>query len=258
MAEKSEAYARVLAELGRLAFYTTEKSEPIELMKESLDIWRKVNNLREQAIVLGSLGRHASRTDDFETVLKYNKEGMQLAKKVGDQVLANRCLSDLCQSYIQLQEYEQAKPFVEELVISSEKLQQPWEIVLSHHFRGDCALGTENFIQAEREYGHAVISAQKFGNIAYIAIDLQGVAFAVSGQKRWAKSIRLDAAAHRIYDQIGMKIDGVAEFWDVFIDTYIKSAKKELEEELTRKYQEEGRNMETDKAVEYALDYNKD
>jgi non-specific serine/threonine protein kinase len=256
--EKSEAYARVLAELGRLAFYSTEKSGPIEFMKESLGIWRKTNNLREQAIVLGSLGRHASRTDDFETVLKYNKEGMQLARKVGDQELANRCLADLCQSYIQLQQYDQARPYVEELVITSEKLQQPWEIVLSHHFRGDCALGTKEFKEAEKEYGHAVISAQKFGNTAYIAIDLQGVAFALAGQSRWDKSIRLDAAARKIYDQIGMQIEGVAEFWDVFVATYTEHAKKEAGEELTRKYQEEGRAMETEQAVEYALDFEKD
>jgi non-specific serine/threonine protein kinase len=65
--EKSEAYARVLTELGRHAFYSTEKSEPIELMKKSLNIWRKTKNLRELAIVLSSLGRHASRTDDPET-----------------------------------------------------------------------------------------------------------------------------------------------------------------------------------------------
>ena len=172
--------------------------------------------------------------------------------------MANRSLADLCQSYIQFQKYDEAKPFVEELVISSEKLQQPWEIVLSHHFRGDCALGTKDFKEAEKEYGEAVISAQKFGNTAYVAVDLQGVAFALSGQSRWAKSIRLDAAARMIYDEIGMQIDGVAEFWDVFIATYIESAKQELGEEITRKHQEEGRAMETEQAVEYALDFDKD
>ena len=256
--EKSEPYARVLAELGRIMWYGTDNSRPVEILKKSLRLWRQFKNYREQAIVLSLLGNARSLSGDHETCLKYSEEGMHLAKKVGDPRLANSCLKDLCQSYICLQRFDQAKPYVEELVINSEKLEQPWEIVLSHHFRGDCALGTKYFMQAEKEYGHAVISAQKFGNTAYIAIDLQGVAFAVSGQKRWAKSIRLDAAARKIYDQIGMKIDGVAGFWDVFIATYIESAKKEIGEETTRKYEEEGRALETEKAVEYALDFEKD
>jgi hypothetical protein len=183
---------------------------------------------------------------------------MQLAKKVGDQGLAIRALADLCQSYIQLQKYEQAKPLVEELVVSSEELQQPWEIILSHHFRGDCALGTKKYKEAEKEYGHAVLSAVEYENTVYVALDLQGVAFALAGQSRWAKSIRLDAAARKIYDQIGMKIDGIAEFWDVFITTYTERAKKEVGEEPSRKYEEEGRAMETEQAVEYALDFDKD
>ena len=113
-------------------------------------------------------------------------------------------------------------------------------------------------MKAEKEYGHAVISAQKFGNTAYIAIDLQGVAFALSGQSRWAKSIRLEGAARKIYDQIGMVVEGIAEFWDVFMATYIDNAKKELGEELTLKYLEEGRFTESEKAVEYALNFEKD
>jgi len=256
--EKSESYARVLAELGRIQWYGGDHPRAVKIMKESLAIWRKYKNLKEQAIVLSLLGRHASATDDHETRLKYNEESMQLAKKVGIPGLANNCLADFCQSLICLQRFEQAQPFVEELVVTSEKLEQPWEIILSHHFRGDCALGTEDFLKAEKEYGHAVVSAQKFGNTAYIAIDLQGVAFSLSGQSKWAKSIRLEGAARKIYDQIGMVVEGIAEFWDVFIDTYIDTAKKEVGEELTRKYMEEGRAMETEKAVEYALDFDKD
>ena len=256
--EKSEAYARVLVELGRLLWMIADISRALKMIKESLSIWRQHKNLWEQAMVLSLLGRHGAYIKDDEIRLKYNEEGLQLARQVGDPALANRCLADLCQSLICLQKFDQAKPVVEELVISSEKLEQPWEIVLSHHFRGDCSLGTGNFKNAEKEYAHAVTSALKFGNTLYVAIDLQGVAFAVSGQSRWAKAIRIDAAAHKIYDQIGVKVEGAAVFWDEFITTYIEGAKKQIGEELTREYEEEGKNMELQAAVEYALDFNKD
>ena len=227
-------------------------------MKESLVIWRKLKNLREQAIVLSSLGRHASIGNDYETCLKYNEESLEIARKIGDPGLANNCLADLCQSYICLHEFEKAKPFVEELVICSEKLEQPWEIVLSHHFRGDCSQGCKKFKEAEKEYGIAATSALKYGNTFYAGVDLQGVAFALSGQSRWVKAIRLDAAARKIYDQAGFNINTTAEFWLEFIDIYIEGAKKQVGEELTKKYEEEGKNMEFEAAIKYALDFDKD
>jgi predicted ATPase/tRNA A-37 threonylcarbamoyl transferase component Bud32 len=256
--EKSEAYARISAELGRLLWYTANTSRALKMMTESLDFWRQHKNLWEQAIVLSLLGKYGIFFKDDEIRLKYNEEGLRVAKQVGDPALANNCLADFCQSLICLHKFDQAKPFVEELVVSSEKLEQPWEIVLSHHFRGDCALGTGNFKEAEKEYAHAVTSALKYGNTLYVAVDFQGVAFAVSGQSRWAKAIRIDAAAQKIYNQIGVKIEGGAVFWDKFIATFIEGAKKKVGEELTRKYEEEGRKMELEAAVEYALDFDKD
>ena len=41
------------------------------------------------------------------------------------------------------------------------------------------------------------------------------------------------------------------------IDTYIEGAKKEVGEELAKKYEEEGIAMGLEKAVEYALDFEK-
>jgi predicted ATPase len=258
--KKSEAYARILPDLARILWYSSgDHSRALSLMKESLGIWRKFKNLREEAFVLSELGKHASAAaKDYEASLRYSEKSLKIARKVGDSGLLNNCLAQLCQSYICLQKFEKAKPFVEELVISSEKLEQPWEIVLSHHFSGDCSLGSKNFKEAETKYGIAVSSALKYGVITYVAFDLQGVAFSVSGQSRWAKAVRLDAAARKIFDQIGFKIDGAAEFWDIFISTYIEYAKNQVGEELARKYEEEGRNMELEAAIEYALDFDKD
>jgi non-specific serine/threonine protein kinase len=256
--DKSESYAHVITRLGMFIHLLGDSERTINLLHESLNIWRQFKNYREEAIVLGLLGKYASYSKDHEKGLKYNEKSLEIARKIDDPGLLNNCLADLCQCYIGLRKFEQAKPFVEELVVSSEKLQQPWEIVLSHHFRGDCSLGTRNFNAAEKEYGLAVTSAVKYGNTLYVALDLHGVAYSVSGQSRWAKAVRLDAAARNIYKQLGIEIYGVAEFWDEFIDTYIEGAKKHLGEKLSQKYEEEGKKMELEAAVEYALDFDKD
>ena len=87
---------------------------------------------------------------------------------------------------------------------------------------------------------------------------MQGVAFSVSGQSRWPKSIRLDAASRQNLKEFGVSMDGKAEFWDEFIKIYLEGAKNEVGKELSRKYEEEGKTMGFEKAVEYALDFNKD
>ncbi len=87
---------------------------------------------------------------------------------------------------------------------------------------------------------------------------MQGVAFALSGQRRWKKSLRLNAASVEKSRTMGVSIYGMLEFWDEWTDTYIEGAKKEVGEELAIQYEEEGIAMGFEKAVEYALDFEKD
>jgi hypothetical protein len=57
---------------------------------------------------------------------------------------------------------------------------------------------------------------------------------------------------------MGMEVDGLFEFWDEWIATYIEGARKEVGEELAKSYKEEGIAMGFEKAIEYALDFKKD
>ena len=98
----------------------------------------------------------------------------------------------------------------------------------------------------------------RYGYVLYAVTDLQGVAFALSGQSRWVKSIRLDSAACEKYRDLGVTIKGVVGFWDEWIETYLAGARKEVGEELARKYEEEGKKMGFEAALKYALDFDKD
>jgi len=92
----------------------------------------------------------------------------------------------------------------------------------------------------------------------YAATDIQGVGFSVAGQGRWAKAIRLDAAARKKCTELGFVIDGMLVFWDEWIETYIMGAVKEVGEELAQQYRDEGKAMSFEEAVAYALDFEKD
>jgi hypothetical protein len=53
-------------------------------------------------------------------------------------------------------------------------------------------------------------------------------------------------------------IDGTVGFWDEWIATYIEGAKREVGEKLAKQYEEEGISIGFEKAMEYALDFDKD
>ncbi len=255
---KSEAYARVLYGLAMIVFYIGEIPRSIDLLDESLKIWRQQDNLREQAIVLSYFSFLLAAAGDQEKGLKYSEESVEIARKIGNPILINYCLIDLCQSFVHLEQYDRARPMIEEFLDSADEQKQSDLIIRARRFLGDCDLGEENYQEAERRYGLALETALKYGNVLDAAFELQGIAFSVSGQARWAKAIRLDAAAREKSRMLGVNMYGLIKFYDVMIDSYIGEARKKLGEELTRKYEEEGKKMGFEAAIEYSLDFDKD
>lgn len=255
---RTEYYARALYGLGYLLSVTGDKSRAVELLNESLGIWRKVENKEQEAAVLRDLILPYHSVGDEAASQACGKRCLELARETKDLELINYCLGYVCFTYITAGKFEEAKPMIEELLDTSIKLDQPDGIVVAHHYRGDCALADKDYKETVRRYAISMETAGKYGNTIQIIVDMQGVAFGLSGQSRWAKSIRLDAAANQAAESAGVALRGLAEFWDAWIESYIVEAKKEVGEELARKYEQEGRAMGFEQAVQYALDFEKD
>jgi predicted ATPase len=256
---KTEAYARVLAGMGILIYnFANLLPRTIIVLKESLEIWHKINNLWEEANILRWLSGMYSLSGDYDNALKSSKQSLESARKTGDPGLINICLSTVCMRFVFSKKWEQAIPYIEEFLMSSEKLEQPQGILIARHFHSDCTLGLRNFKEAEKRYAFSMETALKYGHTFIATNDLHGVAYSVSGQSRWIKAIRLDGAARENYRIMELNIRGLMKFWDEFFDTYIEGARKKLGKELTLKYEEEGRNMGFEAAVKYALDFEKD
>lgn len=255
---KSKSSARVLYGLAMIVFYKGEISRSIDYLDKSLKIWRKHDNLWEQAIVLSYFSFVLAAAGNQERGLEYSEESVEIAGKVGNPILINYCLLDLCQSYVRLKKYDKARPMIKEFLDSCDEQKQSDLIIRARRFLGDCALGEENYREAEMKYGHALETALKYGNILDAVFELESIACSVSGQSRWAKSIRLDSAASEKARILGGKLYGIIKFYDDLIDIYIGRARDELGEEQTRKYEEEGKTMGFEASVDYALDFDRD
>ena len=256
--DKDETYARNLFGLAMMTAFFGDSLKMQELMNESLELFRRYGNRREEAYVLSEISEAYSRNGEFDKGLEICNKSLSIAKEVGNPGLINHCLVYLCQIYVHSKKFEEGEPMAEELLRSSEALNHIYGIEGARHFLGDCALGMKRFKEAEKRYAKGVETGLKYGFIWLAAADMQGVAFALSGQSRLPKAIRLNAAAMEKLKAMGSTVEGMFEFWDEWIEKYIEGAKKKLGDELVRRYEEEGTAMGFDRAVEYTLDFEKD
>jgi predicted ATPase/AraC-like DNA-binding protein len=255
----SGSHARNLLGMGLLIWMTDgDQERSISLMNDSLGIWRKLDNQKEEAIILCEIIEPLLQSGERDACIAYSEKALEIARELGKPGMINYCLIYFCTALIHTRQYEKGKPLVEELLISSKKLEDIWGMECALHYLGDCGIGTKDYIEGEKWYAQGIETSYKHGTHWLVAFDTQGIAFALSGQGRFKKAIRLEAAAREQFILAGIEPDGMYDFWDEWIETYIEGAKKELGEERTRQCQEEGIRMGYDKAVEYALDFNKD
>jgi hypothetical protein len=139
----------------------------------------------------------------------------------------------------------------------AEELENLYLICASHHMLGDCALIDGIYDESEREYGMGLKTTLKYGDTSYTCTEMVGVAMSVAGQGRYAKSLKLNAAATKMAKSFGSWIPEEIPlvFWHELVQKFIVGTREKLGEELTNQYEEEGRAKSFDEAVNYALNF---
>jgi len=88
-------------------------------------------------------------------------------------------------------------------------------------------------------------------------MDMQGVAMSVGGQLRYAKTLRLNSAVLEEAKRLGIVIPDIG-FWGDLCIKHIHSIREKIPKEKVDLYEDEGKKMRFEAAVEYALDFDKD
>ena len=151
----------------------------------------------------------------------------------------------------------EARPMVRKALKIAEELENLFSVFLVHHMLGDCAWIDGKYLESESEYGMGVKTILKYGDTSYTCIDMLGFAMSIAGQGRYAKALRLNAAATKTALIYGFIVpeEIPIEFWHELVMQHIVGTRKTLGEELTNKYEEEGCALSFDEAVKYALNF---
>jgi len=223
----------------------------------SFDLWDKLENKMEKvksffhySIVKSAMGDYEA-AEDLATGMK------EIAEELNDDYLLLR--SKTAQTFVhicQLQ-VDSAEPLAEQnlkdAVALNDNMVKPWNL----HFYSDCALMRKDFKETEKRYSIAMKRYLENGNQVEACTELQGMVFALSGQGRYAKALRLHGAVEAKHDEFGAATPQI-KFWTDWVEEYINGARKAVGEKEASRYEQEGRQMEFEQAVEYALDFGKD
>ncbi len=255
--EQSFAVARAFFALGAIKSWQEDFSAGLSAVEKSIQIWRELDENKELVQVLAEVGMLKNALGNHEGGMKDAKESLRIAEKLGDPKLICRSKTHLSFGYVTQFQHEKAEPLAKECIVQAIELRMPREIMDAKHFYADCALERDESEEAEKRYSEALEAALDYGDMWEAAAEMQGMAMGIAGQERYKKAIRLNGAALKEWEELGAKIPTI-RFWDILMERNIGRAKKELGENASAELENEGRRMGFGRAVEYALDSDKD
>jgi non-specific serine/threonine protein kinase len=255
--EHSFDVARAWYGLGMIQLWQGEFAEGTSSVEKSMALWQELGEQKELVYALIDLGRLSSAYGDHERGMSFLEKGLKIAEGLADPKLICRSKEGLCFGYVTQFRPDIAEPMAKQTMAEAMKLNMPREAMMTKHYYADCALERDEFIEAEKRYSVALKAAMDFGDTWEAAAEMQGMAMGIAGQGRYSKALRLSEASDKKREELGASVKGI-KFWRILVEKNIGRAKKELGEKASAELEKEGRQMGFEKAVEYALDFEKD
>jgi predicted ATPase/AraC-like DNA-binding protein len=258
--EDKETLARLVTGYGTLLMNAGDLNKAHTLLKQGVSLWRELKNVHEEALGLADISNTFYGIGKDEEGVKYAKSAYSLAESLNDPGVELYCLIVVSQGLVDLKNTEEARSMNRKILKLAEDLGDQYGILAAHHFSGDCALMEGKFHESEKEYGKGLSTTLIYNVLSYSCLEMVGIAISVAGQGRYAKALRLNAAATKMAKSNDLLVPEEYEFvfWQELVKQHIIGTREKLGEELTYKYEEEGRSMSFDEAVKYALNADTD
>lgn len=230
-------------------------AEGMSKVDSSLELWDSIEHKEEEKVK--SLFNYAivkAAMEDYEAAMDVAREIEAIARELNDQYLMLRSRTALLWIYICQSQVDLAEPLavqnLKEVVALNDNMLKPWNM----HFYGDCAIMKKDYKEAEKRYSVAMKNYLENGNQVEACIDLQGIVFSLSGQGRYLKALRLQGTFDSKYDEFGLTPPQI-KFWMDWVEEYVNGARNAVGEMKAAQFEQEGRQMGFEKAVEYAIDF---
>jgi predicted ATPase len=254
--EASLTKARALISHAYILFGSGDM-EGLSKVDSSLELWDKLENREDKVKSLYQYVIVKGAMQDYEVARNTAQEMKEIALQLDDKYLLLQSKAALlwiytCQLQVDLAEPLAAQSLKDALALNESMVKQ-WIL----HFYSDCAIMRKDFNEAEKRYSAGIKGYLEKEQLQASLVELTGMVYALSGQGRYKKALRIMGAVYAKWDEFGLSLPQV-RFWMDWFEEYVNGAREAVGEEKAGQYEQEGRQMGFENAVEYALDFKKD
>jgi len=253
----SPELARACNGAGMLNMFIGRIDEAQEMFDQSHALWLELDNQLEAVAVLLDKGFFLCLKGDYQSGISCFQKCDAILKEHRDERLQLRCKLLLAFGHICQFQPDKAETILKPLLEPAKKFKMPEGISNIYHYYSDCAMLRGDLKEGERRYANALIASLNLGDLFQTAIEMQGMAMCIAGQSRSLKAFRLNAVVMAEFNELGVTLPYV-KFWHDSLAKHLDHARGLIGDKAANEAEEEGRKMGFEKAVKYALDFQKD
>ncbi|RLC09848.1 MAG: hypothetical protein DRI24_21165 [Deltaproteobacteria bacterium] len=231
--------------------------ESLAISEKGIELCNGLNNKSEKAKALFYFSIIKAILQDYKTAEDLATEMKEIAVELKDDFLLLRARTAQTYIHIYQLQVDSAEPLAEQNLKDADALNDSMMNQWNLHCYSDCALMRKDYKETEKRYSVALKTNLEIGNHFQSLNELTGMIYGLSGQGRYRKALRLQGAVDARLNEFGIPMFQI-KFWLDWFEEYVNGARRAVGEERTAQYEQEGRQLGFDKAVEYALDLEKD
>ncbi len=237
--------------LGDTARHRGDYERAAELLEKSLALHRAVMDTRGVALSLGDLANVAGDRGDHELAKELYEEGLALAKDLGGAELLGAYLISLGYEYLLEGNPERATELNEEAAELYRGRGRKGVLQVALNNLGWSALIRGDHRKAEALHEECLVLCRELGDKLIGAESIEGFACAAGARGAAERAARLFGAAEALREAAGNQQAARAHS---LREPYLAAARAQVDEATWSAAWEEGRSMEFEDAVVYALE----
>lgn len=245
--------ARMLYADGAMSWGLRESADTIRLLEESRALFRQAKDRHGEALALAATGIPTFQQGDVERATAILEEGIDLLRDVGDKWETGFMLAHLGMIYLDQDEQELAAMHFEESLALSRETGHKFSGSVSLYNLAGAAQGRGDHERAAELYAEGLTLAVELSDKANAAYCLEGLARVTGTRGDHERAVRMLGAAAALLEAAGDPVYAHAQD-RAYYERVVGALRSGLDEETFRAAWSEGRAMEMEQAVEYALE----
>jgi predicted ATPase/DNA-binding SARP family transcriptional activator/DNA-binding CsgD family transcriptional regulator len=249
---ESATRAKALSGAGTFAWHRGDNDKATALHGEALELYRELGDDSGVAFSLMCLGaQNDNEPGDYERAAPFFEEALAISRRIGDSRNIVTALHSLADVERQRGNYERAKMLGMESMALAREMEDKWQLArivvwvgLLTVFSGDEHDLAEGFLK------EALVLSRELGNWTSGDYCLEGLTGLAGAKAQGVRAARLWGAAEALRKTISDPLSSEAR---LYFERSMVTARAQLGEAAWGAAFDEGRAMELEEAVEYAL-----